>query len=108
APPRTVNASTNWSSKTTAKAQQASIPRLPPFCSTHYWRAAPPGPIDSLTAFIRIAYECRRRAAMELDLKALRCFAAVAEELNFSRAAVRLNLSQPALSCQMRTLARPL
>ena len=37
---------------------------------------------------------------MELDLKALKCFAVLAEELNFSRAAVRLNLSQPALSTE--------
>lgn len=41
---------------------------------------------------------------MQLDLKALRCFAVLAEELNFSRAATRLNLSQPALSSQIRTL----
>lgn len=45
---------------------------------------------------------------MELDLKALRCFAALAEELNFSRAAARLNLSQPAFSSQIRVLERRL
>lgn len=41
---------------------------------------------------------------MDLDLKALKCFVIVAEELNFSRAAARVNLSQPALSSQIRML----
>jgi len=45
---------------------------------------------------------------MNLDLKALRCFVVLAEELNFSRAAARMNLSQPALSSQIRTLERRL
>lgn len=43
---------------------------------------------------------------MDLDLKALRCFATLAEDLNFSRAAARLNLSQPALSSQIRALEK--
>jgi DNA-binding transcriptional LysR family regulator len=41
---------------------------------------------------------------MEIDLKALRCFVMLADELNFSRAADRLNLTQPALSSQIRVL----
>ncbi|MDB5482130.1 MAG: hypothetical protein JWO83_3183, partial [Caulobacteraceae bacterium] len=45
---------------------------------------------------------------MDLDLKAIRCFVVLAEELNFSRAAARLNLSQPALSSQIRVLERRL
>ena len=38
------------------------------------------------------------------DLKALRCFLALAEELNFSRAAERVHLTQPAFSSQIRAL----
>jgi DNA-binding transcriptional LysR family regulator len=45
---------------------------------------------------------------MDLDARPYRCFAMVAETGSFRRAAARLNLSQPALSAQIRELERRL
>lgn len=45
---------------------------------------------------------------MVLDLKNLQCFVAVAEQLNFSRAAEHLFISQPSLSIRIKTLEQEL
>jgi len=40
----------------------------------------------------------------DLDLKSVRCFLVLSEELNFSRAAARMSITQPSFSSQIRKL----
>jgi hypothetical protein len=52
----------------------------------------------------RMARPVSAVASARMDLHRLRCFAVVAEELHFTRAADRLHVGQPALSRQIRKL----
>ena len=47
---------------------------------------------------------CVKHIETGMELHTLRCFAAVADQLSFSRASDRLRLSQPALSRQFHAL----
>lgn len=59
--------------------------------------------IDILDEFIQDSNESPR-LSMNLSIKHLRAFVALAQERNFTRAAERCNLSQPAFSTLMRNL----
>jgi DNA-binding transcriptional LysR family regulator len=57
---------------------------------------------------VRFAADGPAAVPMNLELRHLRAFAAVAEDLNFTRAASRLHLAQQALSAQVQQLERAL
>jgi Bacterial regulatory helix-turn-helix protein, lysR family len=62
----------------------------------HWWLYLQSGVVD--------AHEPRRQPPDWLELRELRYFLAVAEELNFTRAAERVHLAQQALSASIRNL----
>ena len=64
------------------------------------WSPLPP----KLATMPDISIPGRPKRANAMNTRALQCFVILAEELNFSRAAERLHIAQPALSQQIRSL----